>query len=185
MATLIGGGPNNVVGEQGQSLGFASFFAVHGNTKATATSNALNLGAADAAGDVTHIIKLSTLTRRVSIGGSMIAAGTSTVTTNPAVYVYGINPLTAEARATLNGGSIPTGVAACVVRRLDAAMGDPATVIDHTIAKCHTQGMFLWTPIPAALDRIDTQACEYLVVLVGTALASDTSTAQLYGMCNA
>lgn len=185
MATVIGGGPNSVSGEQGQSLGFASFFGVHSNTKATATSNPLNLGAADAAGNVTHIIRLSTLTRRVSIGGSMLAAGTTTVTTNPAVYVYGLNPLTAEARAALDGGSIPTGTASCVVRRLDAAMGDPATVIDHTLTKCHTQGLLLWTPIPPALDRIDTQACEYLVVLVGTALASDTSTAQLYGMCNA
>jgi hypothetical protein len=189
MATVVGGGPVGVVGEQGQSLGFASFFAVHGNTKATATANALNLGAADAAGNITHIVRLSSLTRSVTIGGTMVASGTSSVTTNPAVYVYGLTPLTSDpadaARVALNAGTIPTGTAACTVRRLDAAMGDPATIIDHTLAKCHTQSPFLWTPIPTALDRMDTQACEYLVVLVGTALASDTSTAQLYGMANA
>lgn len=183
MATVVGGGPESVVGEQGQSLGFASFFAVHGDSKATACATPLNLGTAYAAGNITHIVKLSSVTRRVSIGGSMYS-NTTTVTVNPKVYVYGLSPLTKTARDALDAGTIPTGTALTMIRRLDASPGDPGTVIDHTLAKCVTQSGFYWTPIPAALDRIDTQGFEYLVVVVSTALASDSAVAnQIYGTC--
>lgn len=196
MATLVGSGPVGIVGEQGRSFGHSSpTVGLHSNSKATATSNEQALGLAFLAGDITNIVKIPSTASRISVFGQMYK-NTTSVSANPAVYIYGIVPWNeatvrhieglgptdgnSSAPSTptipLVGTDVDGNLIAYTAKRLDAKIGDPATVIDSTVAKCHADGTFLTTPVPDELYQLDTQGCPYIVCLVGTALASDDNT---------
>lgn len=183
MATLVGIGPNSIVGEQGRSFGFASWGALHGDAEATATSNPLDIASAYSAGDITHIGKLGSTTSKLSIF-CLLNAGATTITTSPAIYVYGIVPLTEAAREGLNQGVIYGSSGGTYVyhyKRLDARMGQPATTLPVVIAECMSDYNFKTSPTPDALYQLDTQGCEFVVVLIGTAMVGDASVRYIGG----
>lgn len=176
MATYVGMGPQSVVGEQGRSFGYSTSYAVVADAD-TAASNVLDLASAYAANEIGVIAGLSTTASRISLSVK-VNAGTTSITTSPKVIVYGINPQNEASRTQLKAGIYPSSIGGSYlfeVKRLDAKIGDPATEIPCVVADMFSDYLFKTSAVPDALYQLDTQGCEFFVVLVETGLAGDNS----------
>lgn len=180
MATYVGMGPQNISGEQGRSFGYASAQAIHTRVNAAA-NNLLDLASAYADGEISVIAKLSTTASKISLSVK-VDAGTTTITTSPKVIVYGIIPQTQASREQLELGVYPSSIGGGYlyeVKRLDAKIGDPGTEIPCVVADMFSDYLFKTSAVPDALYQLDTQGCEFVVVLIDTAIAGDFNDAYI------